>query len=377
LTKAARVNDRKLRIAVLGTRGIPDVMGGVETHCQELYPRLVARGHMVTLFGRAPYLNTKMPYDYHGIRVIPLWAPRKKSIEAILQTLLGICHVVRFRGQFDLLHIHAIGPSLLIPLAKIFGIPVVMTHHGPDYDRQKWGRMAKLVLRAGEALGCSFADTVITVSRHIASLVESRFHRKATYVPNGVQLPELLAPGEMCARHHLLPQKYILTVGRFVPEKGFHDLLNAFSECQTDWKLVIAGDADHEDDYSRCLKQMAQKDPRVVLTGFIRAKELGEIFSNAGLFVLPSYHEGLPIALLEAISYNLPILASDIPANQELADENEIFPVGNVRVLTERLNQLITEGAKEAAARQRLEQEFNWNVIARQTEETYLSMVKV
>ena len=368
------MNKRKLRIAVLGTRGIPEVMGGVETHCQELYPRLVASGHKVTLFGRSPYLKSKTPYDYCGIKIVPLWTPRKKSLEAILQTLWGILYVLRNRRDFDLLHIHAIGPALLIPFAKLFGIPVVMTHHGPDYDRQKWGQVAKLVLRAGESFGCCYADAVITVSKHIASLVESRFHRKATYIPNGVQLPEILPPYEMCARHNLLPQKYILTVGRFVPEKGFHDLLNAFSDCQTDWKLVIAGDADHEDDYSRGLKQLAKKDPRVVLTGFIRGKELGEVFSNAGLFVLPSYHEGLPIALLEAISYNLPILASDIPANQELADENEIFPVGDIVVLTKMLNQLIAEGAKEATARQRLEQEFNWNVIARKTEETYLSI---
>lgn len=369
------MSNRKLRIAVLGTRGIPDVMGGVETHCQELYPRLVARGHKITLFGRSPYLKSKIPYDYLGIQIIPLWAPRKKSLEAILQTLWGIIFVLRNRRCFDLLHFHAIGPALLIPLAKLFGIPVVMSHHGPDYDRQKWGLVAKSVLRAGESFGCRYADVVITVSRHIASLVESRFHRAATYIPNGVQLPAILPPGEMCALHQLVPHKYILTVGRFVPEKGFHDLLNAFFACNTDWKLVIAGDADHEDEYSLGLKQLAKKDSRVVLTGFIRGRELGEIFSNAGLFVLPSYHEGLPIALLEAISYNLPILASNIHANLELADENETFPVGNILQLSERLEQLTAAELKEASARQRLEREYNWDVIAEHTEVTYYMMV--
>ncbi len=367
--------NRHLRIAVLGTRGIPGVMGGVETHCQELFPRLVARGHQVTLFGRAPYLETKAPYEYRGIKVIPLWAPKKKSQEAILQTFLGVLHVVKHRNRFDLLHIHAIGPALLVPIAKIFGIPVVMTHHGPDYDRQKWGRLAKSVLRMGESFGCRCADAVITVSRHIASLVGSQFHRNATYIPNGVNLPVMVPPGAMVTQHQLVPNKYVLSVGRFVPEKGFHDLLKAFSACNTDWKLVIAGDTDHEDDYSRGLKQQAARDSRVLLTGFIRGSELAEVFSNAGLFVLPSYHEGLPIALLEAVSYNLPILASDIPANLELADASETFPVGDVAVLSGRLEQLTTAGSTKAAARHRIEHEFNWDVIAAATEKVYCDVM--
>ena len=362
--------NKHLRIAVLGTRGIPGVMGGVETHCQELFPRLVARGHKVTLFGRAPYLESKIPYEYRGISVVPLWAPKKKSFEAIMQTLLGVLHVVNHRNHFDLLHIHGIGPALLVPVAKLFGIPVVMTHHGPDYDRQKWGPLAKLVLRMGESLGCRFSDAVITVS-----LVEFQFHRNASYIPNGVNLPVVAPPGAMVSQYKLVPNKYILTVGRFVPEKGFHDLLKAFSTCPTDWKLVIAGDADHEDDYSRALKQQAAPDPRVVLTGFIRGSGLAEIFSNAGLFVLPSYHEGLPIALLEAISYNLPIISSDIPSNLELADASETFPVGDVALLAERLEQLTTSGAAKAAARSRLESEFDWDVVAAATQKVYLEVI--
>lgn len=369
--------NKQLRIAVLGTRGIPGVMGGVETHCQELFPRLVARGHQVTLFGRAPYLESKSPYEYRGIKVIPLWAPKKKSLEAIMQTFLGVMYVVKHRDKFDLLHIHAIGPALLVPLAKLFGIPIVITHHGPDYDRHKWGMLAKSVLRMGESLGCRFADVVITVSRHIASLVEAKFYRKASYIPNGVNLPDIIPPGSMIGRLQIVPKKYILTVGRFVPEKGFHDLLNAFSICNTDWKLVIAGDADHEDDYSRGLKQQAAQDPRVVLTGFIRGNELAEVFSNAGLFVLPSYHEGLPIALLEAISYNLPILASDIPANLELADASETFPVGDVAVLSGRFEQLTTAGMIVAAARHRIEREFNWDVVAAATEKVYCDVMGI
>lgn len=370
------MRDRSLRIAVLGTRGIPGVMGGVETHCQELYPRLVARGHHVTLFGRTPYLDSKAPYEYCGIKVVPLWAPRKKSLEAILQTFWGVMQVAFNRKKFDLLHIHGIGPSLLVPVAKLCGVPVVMTHHGPDYERQKWGRIAKSVLRVGELLGCRFADVIITVSRHIAALVENRCHRPPKYIPNGVNLPMIVAPGVMIASERLEPGKYFLAVGRFVPEKGFHDLIEAFGRCKTDWRLVLAGDADHEDNYSRELKCQAATDDRIVLTGFIRGKELAELFSNAGLFVLPSYHEGLPISLLEAISYNLPILVSDIPANCELAEGSETFPVGDVSALSQKLEQMTAISAKEAAARQRLEHEFNWDVIALLTEKVYLSVAR-
>ncbi len=370
------MSEKKIRVAVLGTRGIPGVMGGVETHCQELFSRIVAHGHHVTLFGRSPYLENKKSYDYCGIQVVPLWAPRKKYLEAITQTFLGVMYVVRHRGQFDLLHIHGIGPAIMVPLAKFFGITVVMTHHGPDYDRQKWGRVAKLVLRAGEYFGCRFSNVVIGVSRHIVKQIQIRFRTLSYYIPNGVNLPALQPSGPMLARYGLRPGKYILAVGRFVPEKGFHDLLQSFAACKTDWKLVIAGDADHVDEYSRKLTAQGGRDPRVVFPGFISGDNLAEIFSHAGLFVLPSYHEGLPIALLEAISYRLPILVSDIPANLELASTREIFPVGDIDSLTGKLQALLSEQLLEASSLTRLEKEFNWDVIACQVEELYLAMVK-
>lgn len=369
-------NKGQLKIAVLGTRGIPGVMGGVETHCQELYPRLADMGHRVTLFGRAPYLENKNPYQWRGILVSPLWTPKMKSLEAIFQTTWGVVRVAMSPERFDLLHIHGIGPALLVPVAKLFGVRVVMTHHGPDYDRQKWGLVAKTILRLGETLGCRSADGIIAVSRHIATTISSRFKREVSYFPNGVNVPAQVLPDNMIPRHKLTPKKYILAVGRFVPEKGFHDLIEAFGNCKTEWNLVIAGDADHEDDYSRELKVKASRDSRIVLTGFIRGKELAEVFSNAGLFVLPSYHEGLPIALLEAISYDLPIVVSDIPANRELADENERFPVGDVSMLTKKLESLSAAPATAAAARPRIESEFDWDLIAQKTINSYLSVVR-
>ncbi|MEZ4600784.1 MAG: glycosyltransferase family 4 protein [Syntrophotaleaceae bacterium] len=359
-----------MKIAVLGLRGIPEVMGGVERHCQELYPRLVIKGHQVTLFARKGYVQSE-PYEYRGVRVFPLWAPRKKSLEAIFHTAYGLLIISLRRKEFDLVHIHAIGPSLMVFLAKILGLKVVMTHHGPDYDRKKWGRIAKFALRMGEQVGCRFSNAVITVSQNIRQSINRMYHREGVYIPNGVPLPEILNPGEYLEKYHLLSGKYLLTVGRFVPEKGFHDLLNAFKKIDTDWKLVIAGDADHEDEYSQELKIMALRDKRVVLTGFIKGSELGEIYSNAGLFVLPSYHEGLPIALLEAMSYDLPILTSDIPANCELSLEEERFPVGNVAALREKICHFLDGSFEKRGSRDFVANHNNWDVIAEKTEIVY------
>lgn len=365
-----------LRVAVLGTRGIPDVMGGVETHCQALYPRLAAKGHRITLFARRGYVHNSQSYDFEGVKVVPLWTPRIKSLEAIIHTTIGVFQVFRNRSHFDLLHIHAIGPSLLIPLARFLGLKVVMTHHGPDYDRQKWGRVAKRMLRLGEMLGCRFAHRVICVSRHITHTIENRFRIECAYIPNGVILPELIPSGEKLRGWGLMSRKYILAVGRFVPEKGFHDLVNAFRTVGTDWKLVIAGDADHEDEYCRSLRALAKQDPRIVLTGFVRGRDLAELYSNAGLFVLPSYHEGLPIALLEALSYNLPVLSSDIPANKELVPSECVFPVGNVDVLHDRMEMYITyQAPTNNNSRNIIVSEYNWDDIADKTEALYLNLI--
>lgn len=368
------VAERCIRVAVLGTRGIPDVMGGVETHCQALYPRLVAKGHTVTLFARAGYVRQKEPYNFNGVQVVPIWAPLRKSLEAICQTTWGVIQVARHRSRYDLLHIHAIGPSLLIPFARRIGIPVIMTHHGPDYDRQKWGKLAKTILRLGERLGCRYASRVITVSQHIRNQIKQMYGCNGVYIPNGVPIPALIPPGVFIKKWGITPKRYVLAVGRLVPEKGLHDLIAAFSRIDTDWQLVIAGAADHEDDYSRTLKQHAAEDSRIITTGFIKGAELGEIFSNAGLFTLPSYHEGLPIALLEAMSYNLPIIASDIPANCELAQAGETFPVGNVDELRRKILEFISSPAVVRQTRERVEVEFNWDVVADATERVYLEV---
>lgn len=370
----------KLKILVLGTRGIPGIQGGVERHCEQLYPRIAARGHSVFLCTRTPYVKDKTPF-YKGINLIHCYAPRNKSLEAITHTFIGLMRARLISP--DVVHIHAIGPSLLTPVARLLGLRVVVTNHGPDYDRQKWGKGAKFILKLGEKLGGLYADEVIVISRVIQNIIRTRCHREAVIIPNGVEFPSQSSRTDFLAKCGLFPGNYILTVGRFVPEKGFHDLIDAFTGNFTDnfgnfgsdFKLVIAGDADHETPYSASLREKARQDKRIVLTGFITGEELNQIYHHARLFVLPSYHEGLPLALLEALSYGLSVLVSDIPAHREIGlSSRRYFHHGNISDLRAKIKLLLKEplpeDEKQAMMRQ-IEKRYNWDRIADQTLDVY------
>ena len=361
-----------MKIFVTGTRGIPDIPGGVERHCQELYPRIAAAGHDVIVATRASYVTQKKSC-WQGVHLCHLYAPKKKSIEAIVHTLFAVLKARAMNA--DILHVHAVGPGLLVPLARVLGLRVVVTNHGPDYNRAKWGKVARAMLRSGEYLGGKFANEVIVISTGIADILRERFGRTTHLIYNGVSLPEKSKKTDFLEQLGIRPGKYILAVARFVPEKGLHDLIRAFKGLSFDSQLVLAGDADHESDYSAALKKQAGQDKRIILTGYIGGEKLNQVFSHAGLFVLPSYHEGLPIALLEAMSYDLPLLVSDIAANREVGlDKKRYFPCGHVEALQSAL-QKPELWSMELAERQRyqslLQEKYNWKAIAAQTIKVY------
>lgn len=361
-----------MKIFVTGTRGIPDIPGGVEKHCQELYPLIVKSGHEVILATRTPYITGKES-SWQGVKLCHIFAPRKKSLEAIVHTFLAVLKARLL--NVDLIHIHAVGPGLMAPLARMLGLHVVVTNHGPDYDRQKWGRAAKAMLQLGEYLGGKFANEIIVISSVIAAIIQKRCGRTSNLIYNGVPLPAVNSDTSYLAERSITPKKYILAVARFVPEKGLHDLLESFKELAGDYQLVIAGDADHETSYSAALKARAAEDQRVVLTGYITGSPLQEIFANARLFVLPSSHEGLPIALLEAMSYELPVLVSDIPANKEVNLESyRYFKCGDQESLASQMKKLIDMGLPEqekSRYRHMLNSMYNWQKIAEQTIAVY------
>ena len=366
-----------MKIIVLGTRGIPDVPGGVETHCEELYPVLVNDfNHDITVVGRSCYTRNKNTGMFRGVRLKNIYAPKHKALEAIVHSALAIFYAAVKRP--DLIHIHAVGPNLVTPLARLLGLKVVMTHHGPDYERKKWGKMAKLFLKAGERAGVRYSNEVVVISEEIRKGIAKKYGRKdAVLIPNGVSIKARPAFSAAALElYGLQPYQYIFTLGRFVPEKGFDYLIAAFRESGLSdrFKLVIAGDADHASAYSEALKEQA-KAAGVILTGFIKGAALEQLFSNCALFVLPSFYEGLPIALLEAMAYGLPIIASDIPANTQVGlDPEHYFPVGDEAVLTDKLQQFIESGIAGRHIVYDMEA-YDWSNIAEKTDQVYRSMM--
>lgn len=360
-----------MKVFVTGTRGIPGVMGGVETHCEHLYPRLAAMGYDITVVRRDSYVAGDSRTRWQGVNLVDIATPRKKAFEAIVHTIRAV--VAARRAKADLLHIHAVGPSLAVPLAKLLGMRVVMTNHGPDYERAKWGRLARTIIKMGESWGSRFSDDVIVISDAIRRNIASRYGRtgRVHLIYNGVPEPEICSDDAYFSELGIKPGRYILGMSRFVPEKNLHHLIDAFNRtglARYGYKLLLAGDADFEDDYSRLLKQKA-RDNDVVLTGFIRGRRLHSLLSNAACFSLPSSHEGLPIALLEAMSYRLPVVVSDIPANLEVGlAAGDYFPTGDIDTLASRIRSKIDNGP------QRIDYslgKYDWDNIAMQVASVY------
>lgn len=359
-----------MKLFVTGTRGIPDIPGGVETHCQQLYPRLAHMGCDVTLVRRSCYVEHDAERtDYQGVHLIDVYAPRRKSVEAIVHTALAVLKAWRLKA--DVVHIHAVGPALMVPLARLLGLTVVVTNHGPDYERAKWGGVARLMLRLGEWCQARWAHHIIAISHPIAQRLRERYRRTqgVTVIHNGVERPKPCTTHDYLDTLGLVPGGYVLAVARFVPEKRLHLLVEAFAQLQPcDCQLVIAGDADHDDDYSRALKQRARQSG-VVLAGYVTGEPLGQLWSGARLFVLPSSHEGLPISLLEAMAWQRDVLVSNIPANTlpELSDD-DFFAVDSLDALTHALRRKL---AQPYTQRIYSLEAYDWDHIARQTLQVY------
>lgn len=356
-----------MKIVVTGTRGIPNIMGGVETHCEELFPRIAAKGYDVTVIRRKSYVKDSLT-EYKGVKLIDIETPKKKSVEAIIHTFKAILKAKSLKA--DIIHLHAIGPALLTPMARLLGMKVVFTHHGPDYDRDKWGKAAKFMLKLGERMGTTFSNEVIVISKVIDNILIQKYGRKDCHlIYNGVPEPEICDYPEYFEELGIEKGKYILGMCRFVPEKNLHHLVEAFSRIETKGcKLVLAGDTDFEDDYSKRLKAMA-KEHGVILTGFIKGKKLHSLLTHTRCFVLPSSHEGLPIALLEAMSYKLPVIVSNIPANLEVGlNKDNYFPVGNIEALADKLQQNINSPYTHVNYNMSA---YNWDHIAEQIIDIY------
>lgn len=360
-----------MKIAVIGLRGFPDTLGGIETHCENLYPRLAAMGHRVVVYGRLGYMAGDVVLS-DRLRVEAIGVNRSKNWETLEYTVRALGRAVLEKP--DVIHFHALGPSFFVPVGRLLRIKTVATHHGFDYQRAKWGKAAQAFLRLGER-AMRGADAVICVSDHIR---EALSWREAHYVPNGVEVAEPTQPSVILERLGVTAGQYFLFAGRFVPEKELPSLLEAYLQADTPWQLVVAGSGDPNDPHTARIRELAAKSDRVVLAGFQSGADLHTLFGNAGCFVLPSSVEGLPIALLEALSFGLPVVASDIAPHRAVGYKGiQLVPLRNVPELQAALEHVSTRRpGRDEAAIAFVREHFSWDVIAKETDRIFRNVVR-
>ena len=360
-----------MKIAMLGSRGIPVTYSGIETQLRELCPRLVARGHQVTVYGRE---EVECAGDeFQGVNLVRLPALAGKHLETLSRTTLATLDALRQR--YDVVHYHALGPAMFSFLPRLRGAVTVVTVHGLDWKRAKWGRTASWALRRGEWASARLPNGLITVSRILREYYHQKYGLRAEYIPNGVALG-LRPPARLILEQGLLPSRYLLFLSRLEPGKGVEYLIQAFRRLRTNYHLVIAGDTVHSRSFRDELLRLAAGDPRILFTGFVQGEFRQELLSHAYLLVHPSDHEGLPTVVLEALAHGRAVLASDIPENREAVSEfGYFFPRGDVEALAmelarllERPDELIRTGR---AAREYVAREFNWEMIVGRTEAVY------
>jgi glycosyltransferase involved in cell wall biosynthesis len=366
-----------LRIAMIGQRGVPATYGGVEHHVEELGARLVERGHDVTVYCRNGYSDEDHAAEYRGMRLRHLPTVSSKHLDAIAHS--GLATMSALASHHDVVHYHALGPGLVAPLPRVLSrARVVLTVHGLDDERAKWSRAAQSVLRTAQWMSAHVPNATIAVSRALADHYAARHGRSAVYIPNGVT-PAVSRGPEPLDRFGLEPSSYVLFVGRLVPEKAPDLLIRAFRRMHPALKLVVAGGSSHTDEYVADLRRLAERDRRVVLTGYVYGPTLEALYTHAAAFVLPSALEGLPLTLLEAGSYGIPIVASAIPPHLEVlggeGPGRRLFASGDELGLAAALDRALSDPTFErigaAKVRQRILGRYSWDRAAQATEAVY------
>jgi glycosyltransferase involved in cell wall biosynthesis len=361
---------------MIGHKRIPSREGGVEIVVDDLASRLSARGYRVEAYNRSGYHVSGKEFDekrgkvYNGIRLITIPTFKNSKLNAICYTALATVRALF--GGYGIIHYHAEGPCVMLGVPRFFGIKVVATIHGLDWQRAKWGGFASDVLKFGERMAARKANEVIVLSQNVKQYFQSTYGRNVTYIPNGISKPELQKPYMIKKNHGLDKDQYILILARLVPEKGIHYLIEAYEQIETDKKLVIAGGNGHAFDYMKNICDHADKNSNIIMTGFVQGQELAELLSNAYLFVLPSDVEGMAISLLEAMSYGNCCLVSDIEENIEVVEQYApSFRRGNVADLKEKLTMLLNDADAVEHYRARSSDficgKYNWDVVVDKT----------
>jgi glycosyltransferase involved in cell wall biosynthesis len=371
-----------VRIAVIGTRGVPATFGGIEHHVEEIGARLAARGHDVTVFARSNYVTDAVD-SYRGMRVTRLSTVSSKHLDALVHSALATGRALGRR--FDVVHYHALGPGALTPVPRFAShAKVVQTIHGRDDQRAKWGPAARTFLRTAGWLSARVPDATVVVSRALLEDYRARYGRTAVYIANGVEDPgPPPPPGLVHERFGVAPDEYLLFVGRLVPEKAPDLLVRAFRRLPGNLRLVIAGGSSFSDRYTAELAEQAAADNRVVVPGYVYGDDLHALYAHARAFVLPSFVEGMPLTLLEAAAHGTPIVASAIAPHLEILGGDgpgrRLFPAGDEARLLAALSASIDGGDAErvgaAVVRDSVLASYGWDAAADATESLYKELL--
>ena len=367
------MRDDRLKIAMFGHKRIPSRDGGVEVVVGELSSRMAALGHDVVCYNRGSASMKQTVYQ--GVRLKTVLTIDKKGLAAVTSSFFAALAVAF--SNADVCHIHAEGPAFMSFLPKLFGKRVIVTVHGLDWQREKWqsGFGAKYI-RWGEKMAVRFADEIIVLSRNVQDYFLREYGRITHFISNGVSKPQKLLPDQITVQFGLYGDDYILFLGRLVPEKGVHHLIDAFMKTRTEKRLVIAGGSSDTDAYVENLKRQAEGDSRILFTGFVQGKLLEELYSNAYLYALPSDLEGMPLSLLEAMSYDNCCVVSDIPECTEVVENRAVqFHKGNAQSLQDTLQTLcndsqMVEQYRESASAFICEK-YSWDDVVAKTLELY------
>lgn len=376
----AKKSKEKLNIVMLGHKRIPSREGGVEIVVAELATRMAAAGHCVTCLNRGgksvggEVAKSSRRTQYRGVHIKTVPTIDKKGIAAMSASVTGA--FVAAMGRCDVVHFHAEGPCAMLWLPKLFGKRCIATIHGLDHQRAKWGRFAGSYIMLGEKCAAKFADEVIVLSEGVQKYFHDTYGRETVLIPNGVTRPKIRQACEITQCFNLKKGDYILYLGRLVPEKGISYLIDAFAEVKTDKKLVIAGGSSDTDAFAAQLRQRALADDRILFTGFVQGQLLQELYSNAYCYVLPSDLEGMPLSLLEAMSYGNCCVTSDIEECAAVVEDHGLtFPKGDVGALTDVLQTLCDQPERVDAYRKTaakfILQKYNWDDVTWRTLELY------
>lgn len=371
---------KNLSIAMLGHKRIPSREGGIEIVVEELATRMVKLGHNVTCYNRKGHHVSGKEFDcdqltdYKGVRLKSVFTLNKKELAAMTASVAGaFCAAF---GKYDVVHFHAEGPCAMLWFPKLFGKKCIATIHGLDHQRAKWGKFASTYIMLGEKCAVKYADEIIVLSEGVQNYFMKTYGRKTRFIPNGVVRPQIRKADIIKQKYGLEKDSYILFLGRLVPEKGLRYLIEAFKKVKTDKKLVIAGGSSDTEEFTNELKKMAENDSRILFTGFIRGQELDEIYSNAYIYTLPSDLEGMPLSLLEAMSYGNCCLVSDIEECVSVVEDKAlVFKKSVVTELHKKLQSACDDETMVAAYKNKAADficsKYCWDDVVEKTLEVY------